>query len=236
MPAAFPKTRVGSSRPCASGRLCRRGRRRPINTPGSRGCAYKTASGRGNWPNRDPLGERGFVPICAGLNRLQSFYEGLKSASSLRDLTSRILSLIQPAESSDGLNLYAFVANNPNGGIDSLGLQDYSSGQSYSYGNPVSSTLPGLGGTWPSNPYAPGAGNYSNGAFYQPDSSPCPCGQHWGWSQQRASDFQNTVNFGYLGSGGEAIMGLVPKLWPVGVYGAATFLASIAVGFGCMPN
>jgi hypothetical protein len=28
-------------------------------TPGSRACAYKTASGLGNWPNRDPIGERG---------------------------------------------------------------------------------------------------------------------------------------------------------------------------------
>jgi hypothetical protein len=28
-------------------------------TPGSRGCAYKTASGLGKWPNRDPIGERG---------------------------------------------------------------------------------------------------------------------------------------------------------------------------------
>jgi uncharacterized protein RhaS with RHS repeats len=28
-------------------------------TPGSRACAYKSASGLGNWPNRDPIGERG---------------------------------------------------------------------------------------------------------------------------------------------------------------------------------
>jgi len=28
-------------------------------TPGSRACAYKTASGRHEWPNRDPIGERG---------------------------------------------------------------------------------------------------------------------------------------------------------------------------------
>ena len=28
-------------------------------TPGSRACAYRTASGRAKWPNRDPLGEVG---------------------------------------------------------------------------------------------------------------------------------------------------------------------------------
>lgn len=28
-------------------------------TPGSRACAYKTASGRAEWPNRDPIGEEG---------------------------------------------------------------------------------------------------------------------------------------------------------------------------------
>lgn len=54
-----PKTRVGVFPGCPSGRLSRRSRGRSINTPGSRGCAYKTASGRHEWPNRDPLGERG---------------------------------------------------------------------------------------------------------------------------------------------------------------------------------
>lgn len=34
-------------------------------TPGSRACAYKTASGRGNWPNRDPLEEQGGVNTYA---------------------------------------------------------------------------------------------------------------------------------------------------------------------------
>jgi hypothetical protein len=28
-------------------------------TPGSRACAYKTVSGRHEWPNKDPMGERG---------------------------------------------------------------------------------------------------------------------------------------------------------------------------------
>ena len=61
--AAFPtsprKTRVGGSRCRASGRLSRRARRRSMFTPGSRACAYKTASGRHEWLNRDPIGELG---------------------------------------------------------------------------------------------------------------------------------------------------------------------------------
>jgi len=32
-------------------------------TPGSRGCGYKTVSGRHEWPNRDPIGERGGINL-----------------------------------------------------------------------------------------------------------------------------------------------------------------------------
>jgi uncharacterized protein RhaS with RHS repeats len=51
-------------------------------TPGSRGCGYKTVSGRHEWLNRDPIAEWG------------------------------------------GLNLYAYVANNPINLFDPLGLVD----------------------------------------------------------------------------------------------------------------
>jgi hypothetical protein len=53
------KTRGGFSRCRASGRLCKRRRVRSMFTPGLHACAYKTASGRLKWPNRDPIGERG---------------------------------------------------------------------------------------------------------------------------------------------------------------------------------
>ncbi len=49
------KTRVGGPRACPSGRLSRRGQRRAGIATGSRGCAYKTASGRQEWTARDPL-------------------------------------------------------------------------------------------------------------------------------------------------------------------------------------
>lgn len=58
-----PKTRVWGFSGTPSGRLSRRGRGRSINTPGSRGCAYKTASGRHEWPNRDPLEEQGGINL-----------------------------------------------------------------------------------------------------------------------------------------------------------------------------
>jgi len=78
-PTSSPKTRVGGFRRRPSGRLSRRARSRSMFTPGSRTCAYKTASGLGKWPNRDPMDEEG------------------------------------------GLNLYAFVGNNPLNLIDTDG-------------------------------------------------------------------------------------------------------------------
>jgi hypothetical protein len=51
------KTRFGGSRRCPSGRLLLATAQSPGFTPGWRTCAYKTASGRREWPNRDPAGE-----------------------------------------------------------------------------------------------------------------------------------------------------------------------------------
>jgi hypothetical protein len=53
------KTRARRFRRHSSGRNSRRGRFRPISTPGWRACGYKTAPGRSNWPNRDPIEESG---------------------------------------------------------------------------------------------------------------------------------------------------------------------------------
>jgi len=53
------KTRARNFCARPSGRLSRRRRVRSMFTPGSRACGYRTASGRGKWPNRDPLGELG---------------------------------------------------------------------------------------------------------------------------------------------------------------------------------
>ena len=116
-----PKTRVGVFPGCPSGRLSRRGRKRSMNTPGSRACAYKSASGLGKWPNQDPIGEKGFQtlqqvsPDEAILQRsiglVQAMMQGHLMPS---DLTAH----------SSGENLYSFVRNNAINHIDLLGLED----------------------------------------------------------------------------------------------------------------
>lgn len=65
-----------------------------------------------------------------------------------------------------GLNLYAYVANNPIIRIDLFGLE----------GNPVSSTIPGMSGAWNSNPYGPGGGFYDPGYQYHPE---CESANPW---------------------------------------------------------
>ncbi len=62
-PTSPLKTRVRGSRRRSSGRFSRRGHGRSMFTPGLRGCAYKTASGRYEWPNRDPIQERGKINL-----------------------------------------------------------------------------------------------------------------------------------------------------------------------------
>ena len=80
--------------------MSRRGPRSPLFTPGWRACAYKTASGRRKWLNRDPLGSSRVVP----------------GTDSLLD------NELWPFEYWSAGNLYHFVFNNPVKNIDPLGL------------------------------------------------------------------------------------------------------------------
>lgn len=61
--ASPSKTRARNFCLTASGRFSRRRRVRPMFTPGSRACGYRTASGRAKWPNRDPIGEAGGINL-----------------------------------------------------------------------------------------------------------------------------------------------------------------------------
>jgi len=63
LPTSPRKTRVGVFRHRSSGQTSSRRRCRSIITPGSRPCVYKTVSGRHEWPNRDPIGERGGINL-----------------------------------------------------------------------------------------------------------------------------------------------------------------------------
>jgi uncharacterized protein RhaS with RHS repeats len=62
-PTSPSKTRVGGFSRRPSGRLSRRSCLRPIPTPGCRAYGYKTAAGRLQWPNRDPIGEKGGINL-----------------------------------------------------------------------------------------------------------------------------------------------------------------------------
>jgi len=68
-----------------------------------------------------------------------------------------------PIGEKGGLNLYAYVENNPVSLVDPLGLE----------GNPVSSTLPGMSGSWNSDPYGAGGSFYGPGASYKPPCQSC---------------------------------------------------------------
>ena len=92
------KTRVRGFCRSASGRSSSRRHRTSINATGLRGCGYKTASGRGKWPNKDPLYESGF-------KRLRNF-TALRGALGERE----------------GADLYEFVLNNPINKGDIFGL------------------------------------------------------------------------------------------------------------------
>jgi hypothetical protein len=89
-----PKTRVRGFSRCTSGRPSSRRRFRPINTPGLRPCAYKRASGRREWLNRDPIGDLGFIILTGHV----------------------------PVRGAVDPNLFLFVANKPVNAIDALGL------------------------------------------------------------------------------------------------------------------
>ncbi len=100
------QTRVGVSRRRASGRKSRQGYHRSMFTLGSRACAYKTASGRRQWPNRDPLGEFGFEMLRTHNSHGRVF------------LTSGIVEVVQ------GPNIYEFDKNSSISSIDKWGLDD----------------------------------------------------------------------------------------------------------------
>lgn len=57
------KLRARSCRFPPSGRKSRCRRFRPMFTPSWRACGYRTASGLGKWPSRDPINELGFQLI-----------------------------------------------------------------------------------------------------------------------------------------------------------------------------
>jgi hypothetical protein len=95
VPTSPRETRVRGFCGSLSGRKSRRSRFHSMFTPGLLTCAYKTASGRREWPNRDPL---------SGL-----------SATTLGAVFR------SPVEVTEGPNLFKFSLNNPLYFVDSDG-------------------------------------------------------------------------------------------------------------------
>jgi hypothetical protein len=101
----FPKTRLRGFRRCPSGRLSLVTAQSPGFTPGWRTCAYKTASGRREWPNRDPYRENG-----SSLLRFRRIMKHSPKSLKLAELGKR--------------NLYSFVRNSSISRVDLFGLDE----------------------------------------------------------------------------------------------------------------
>ena len=89
--------------------------------------------------------------------------------------------------------------------------------------------FPGGPDTYLPGPYGAWGGGYF-GSTAGGSHSACPCGEHFGWSEQRAKDAQDTLTGGYFGGG---VITLIPRLTP---YGISSLIASFLAGFGCVPN
>ena len=143
-PTSSPKNRVWGFSGNPSGRHSRRRRFRSMFTPGSRACAYKTASGRHEWPNRDPIGELGFETLhlvmeplfvrklLLGINEpqmpflLANVIESASPADASFAAVSVSGSMFSPPNPLAGFlnspNLFDFVGNNPLDRVDQWGL------------------------------------------------------------------------------------------------------------------
>jgi len=90
-----------------------------------------------------------------------------------------------------GRNVFAFVGNNPISRIDPLGLE----------GNPISSTLPGLSGSWNSNPTGPGGMFYGPGYLWIPPQPLLPPYPYPTYPQPAGADYWDTKWGGWAESG-----------------------------------
>jgi hypothetical protein len=103
-PTSPVKTRVRGFCRSASGRFSSRSRRTHRIATGSEPCVYKTASGRGKWPNRDPLSDFATVILRVSM------------APGRSRLIRLIIGRTEP-------NLYEFATENPISHIDPDGRE-----------------------------------------------------------------------------------------------------------------
>jgi hypothetical protein len=112
-PTSPQKTRVGNFCRSASGRFSSRRRKSRAIATGCGGCGYKTASGRGKWPNRDPIGDRGSLVFLLPTPPLMR--TGIPSYAETINISADGVGQIDA-------NLYEFVANDALSNVDPNGL------------------------------------------------------------------------------------------------------------------
>jgi hypothetical protein len=96
-------------------------------TPGLRACAYKSASGLGKWPNRDPIGEAGFELVAArpewrAAILRQRMFAMLKTLQITKSSWPNHQENANLGTLSLPLNVYAFCQNDPIIQFDQNGL------------------------------------------------------------------------------------------------------------------
>jgi RHS repeat-associated protein len=98
------KTRARGFYGCPSGRFSSRSRRTHRIATGCGACGYKTASGRGKWPNRDPIQENGGLNLYSfAMNRPVNTVDflGLMSKSECGALARKLANVQAAAEAAE---------------------------------------------------------------------------------------------------------------------------------------
>jgi hypothetical protein len=122
-PTSPLKTRVRGFCRSASGRSSSRHQKTHAIATGSEPCGYKTASGRGKWPNRDPINDPGFQALPGF-----SSSPDIKSTAKLVVATLHSVDRLHPTQVSKKTLLflsssYIFCDNTPVIDFDRFGLQ-----------------------------------------------------------------------------------------------------------------
>jgi hypothetical protein len=95
-------------------------------TPGSRTCAYKTASGRGKWPNRDPIQEAGGLNLYTYVANNPIYLHDVMGLSGTLTIDVRAGGGIPGLIGSSGGSGHAWITYKPdNGTITTYGTYEH---------------------------------------------------------------------------------------------------------------
>jgi hypothetical protein len=239
IPISTVKTRVGDFSFAASGRLPWRHELSPANTPDSRGCGYETASGRGDWNERDP----NYFSFCGGDSvnyfdsdgRLANSYYNFQMNGGIAGYTLNGIgnTLNNYSTGNSYLGAYTgFLGTLYNEAGAVVSPSTYVNGLS-SYGNNIN-TVYQSDGVWAAGSYATTSWNV--GAVWSGAANiNLATGEPVGNGTDRAED----IFSGIAGTAGVASGGLGLYNWataPAATTPAATTAASPAASTGMDPN